>query len=181
MKRIIILTTAVLLVISSALNAQPGMGSSYGNRHKQVDDCSTHNIKAKFGAGQMNRLEKIKVLLKLSAEQEAKVSDIKFEHDNIVLDVKNKIAKNRLLVRKMMTDNKVDQKKLLSLSSTNSELHGKLGSSKIKMWLEIYNILDDTQKEQWTKMFLKMGQKGKHNKNNFRKGEYGEFPKGRMR
>lgn len=167
MKRVIILVTAVLLVIGSLLNAQPER-SAHGNMYKQVDSY-THNNRAGFGGGQMNRLERMKVLLKLSAEQELEVSDIKFEHDNFVLDTENKIGKNRLIIKKMMTDNNIDQEKLLSLTSINVELRGKLISSKIKTWLKIYNILDETQKEQWTKMFIKMGQNGKHGKKRFRK------------
>jgi Spy/CpxP family protein refolding chaperone len=182
MKRVIILFAATLLLIGSSLNAQPGMGYPPGKpmMNNPMQGPGFQGNKMMSGPMQMNRMERMKMILKLTDEQESKINDIKFEHDNAVLDIKNDIAKNRLVVRKMMTDNKIDEDKLLSLTSTNAELRGKLSSSKINMWLSVYNILDDTQKEQWTKMFGQMGQNSMQGKKGGRKGNCGNFPQGRM-
>lgn len=156
MKKVIILLAATLLIIGSSLNAQPGMGHPHGRPGVKSNKM--------MGGGpmQMNRIERMATILKLSDDQKAKVSDIKFKNDNIVLDAKNGIAKNRLIVRKMMTDNKIDESKLLSLTSANAKLRSKISESKIKMWLSVYKILDDTQKIEWTKMFGKMGHHSKY-------------------
>jgi Spy/CpxP family protein refolding chaperone len=150
-----------------------------GNGPKQGAKFHANNMQG--GQGRMNRLEMMKVRLKLTDEQASKISDLKYEHDKFVLDTKNGIAQNRLEVRKMMTDNKVDENKLLSLTSANSNLRSKMSEAKIKMWLNVYNILDDTQKTEWTKMFQHMGQKGMHGKKGGRKGNYGKSPQWEMR
>lgn len=166
MKRIMILVAAVLLVIGSTLNAQPRNGNGYGNSNgmgmKQGDGSG-------FGNG--SRFERMQAMLNLTDEQTAKISDLRFEHDKMVLEARSEIQQHRLIVRKMMTDNKIDQEELLKITNDNSELKGKIKLSKTNMWLDIYNILDDTQKETWTKTFAQCVQNGR----NFHKKGRGGF------
>ncbi len=179
MKKIIILLATALLILGSSINAQP-MGKPNGRR---VQKAGFQSNKMMMGGGpmQMNRMERMATILKLSDDQKTKVSDIKFKHDNIVLDAKNGIAKNRLVIRKMMTDNKIDESKLLSLTSANTKMRSKISESKIQMWLSVYKILDDTQKTEWTKIFGEMGHHNNHGKHGGMKGMRGMAPRNRMR
>jgi Spy/CpxP family protein refolding chaperone len=155
MKRLLILLTTALLVIGGSLNAQP----SEGIRAKQNHGFGINNDKNEFSDWPTSHFERMQKNLNLTDEQIAKMSDIRFEHQNMAIDLKGKIKKNRLIVRKMMEDNKIEKEKLLKIVSQNNELLSKIKLSKTNMWLDIYNILDDTQKEKWTKTFEKFDSK----------------------
>ena len=91
----------------------------------------------------------------------------------MALEARSEVEKHRLIVRKMMTDNNIDQEKLIKITSENSELQGKIKLSRTTMWLEVYNMLDDTQKEQWTKTFGQNGRSGKSGRGFHRQGRGG--------
>jgi Spy/CpxP family protein refolding chaperone len=89
----------------------------------------------------------------LTDEQIKRISDLRFEHEKLELDLKNKIAFNKLIIKKMMSDNEINENKLLELTQTNGELKTKIKLSETKLWIGIYNTLNDEQKEKWTKTF----------------------------
>ena len=170
MKRVIILFAATLLLIGSSLNAQPGMGYPPG---KPMKGQGFSQNKMMGGPMQMNRMERMKTMLNLTDEQAAKISDLRFAHETLAIDTRSEIQKNKLIVRKMMADNEIDQEKLLKITSENSELQGKIKLSRTTMWLEVYNMLDDAQKEKWTNTFGQFGQNG--NSKKFHKSGRGGF------
>lgn len=51
----------------------------------------------------------------------------------------------------MMNENNVDEKKLLNLVESNNKIHNEIRISKTQKWLAIYKILDNDQKQIWTK------------------------------
>ena len=103
---------------------------------------------------------KIEKMLKLSDEQSSKFNDIKYQHQLSVIDIKSEMQKNQVNINKMMADNKVDADRLIDLTKANSKLQGNLKTSKTKMWLDIYNLLNEDQKEVWTKTFNNFGHRG---------------------
>ncbi len=144
MKRSLILSlVATLLLGSAAIFAQPqrnlDRGTNWGNRG--FDGL------------------RIQTMLKLTEEQSVKFNDIRYSHQMSVIDIQSEIQKNRIEVRKMMSDNKIDSGKLLQLTGANNELHGKIKTSRTQMWLDIYNVLNDDQKEIWTATFNRFGQR----------------------
>ncbi len=145
MKRIMILVTTTLLVFGSFIIAQPRNGSGAGLNNRQKPCINNMQNATGFA--------RIQGILNLTDEQISKISDMRFEQEKLELDVKNKIDQNRLEVRKMMLHNKINENLLLKLTQENSEYRAKIKLSDIKLWLEIYNILDDVQKEKWTSTF----------------------------
>ncbi len=98
----------------------------------------------------------IKMLLKLTAEQEKKFDDLVYQHKQDAIDIHAKIQKNRLELERMVKDNKIDEKKLFQLTDENSKLQGNLKNSFVKNWFEIYKMLNDEQKAIWSKHILQM-------------------------
>ena len=166
-----ILVTAALLVIGSTLNAQPRNGSGYDNGMELNQGQGYNNNGNGFGSGA--RFERMQIILKLTDEQTTKISDLRFEHEQMALEANSEIQKHRLIVRKMMTDNNIDQEKLLKITNENSEFQGKIKLSRTTMWLEVYNMLDDTQKEQWTNTFGQNGRGGQNSKGFHKQGRGG--------
>ncbi len=93
----------------------------------------------------------IEKLLKLNPDQEKKFDELTYQFRKSVIDIRAKIQKNRLELKKMIDDNLIDEKKILQLTEENSKLQGEIKSLGVKRWLEIYKMLDADQKELWTK------------------------------
>jgi len=106
------------------------------------------------------RCDRLKELLKLTPEQEKKFNDLKYQHQQGVIDIHAKIQKNRLELKKMIDDGKIDEKKVLQLTDDNSKLQGDIKYSATKYWLDVYKMLNDDQKAVFTKHLSKMTEPG---------------------
>jgi Spy/CpxP family protein refolding chaperone len=95
----------------------------------------------------MFRQKNIKTLLKLTAEQEKQFDDITYKQQQAAIDIRAKIEKNRLDLRKMYMDKNIDESKILQLTDNNSSLQADLKRGAVKRWLDIYKILNDDQKQ----------------------------------
>ena len=113
------------------------------------------------------RFEQIKEQLNLDDNQEKQFNDLHFDHAQQVIDMKAEMQKNKLAIKKMMTNNEVAESRLRELTSANNDIRGKIHSSKVDMWLDIYKMLNKDQQEIWTKHYAHMGdgrRDGKHGK-----------------
>ncbi len=108
--------------------------------------------------------ERITALLKLTGEQQKKFNNFFFTQQNASIDLRADIQKVRLKIRKMMAENNVDGDKLLALTGKINQLQGKLKMLRTKFWLNVYKILNDSQREIWIKHFRHF-RKVKHRKN----------------
>jgi len=99
----------------------------------------------------------IKMHLKLTPEQEKKFDDILYQQKQEAVDIHAKMQKNHLELKKMIDDKKIDEKKLFQLTDENSKLQVNLKSTAVKNWYDVYKMLNDDQKEIWSKHFLQMG------------------------
>ncbi len=66
---------------------------------------------------------------------------------------------NNLEIKKLISNKNFDEKALMSLLEESSDLKLALKKSKVKMWLEIRNILDENQKIIWLKHFYQLDKK----------------------
>lgn len=120
----------LILIISIPLIAQPG------ERMKRMQDAGGRPFVAK---------------LNLTPEQEKQFNEITFDHQKKVIELKSQIQKNRLELRQMMSEKNIDEKKLLDLTGANSKLQADIKESGVKRWIAINKILNEEQKEIWTK------------------------------
>ena len=117
MKKLIVFILGVLLLGHVSIFAQQDQDRPRGNRIKEV--------------------------LKLTPEQEKKFDDLKYEHQQGVIDIQAKIQKNRLELKKMIDDGKIDEKKIFQLTDDNTKLMGDIKHSATKHWLGVYKMLND--------------------------------------
>lgn len=123
---------------------------------------------------------RISKLLNLSEEQSKTFNEYRYQSELEKIDLQTEIKRNHVELQKMLADGIIDNEKILNLTSENSELQGQMKSTNVKMWLDIYNILNEEQKEKWMKLynhFIKNGKmrgrfesremmgKGKRNRN----------------
>jgi Spy/CpxP family protein refolding chaperone len=100
---------------------------------------------------------RMQFMLNLTDEQTKTFNDIRYKHQMEAIDLRAELDKNRAEVRKMMADENVNSDKLLALTKANNEILAKMRTSRTQMWLDVYNILDDNQKEIWTTRFNQFG------------------------
>lgn len=106
------------------------------------------------------RGKRIKTELKLTPEQEKKFDDSKYQHQQAVIDIRTKIQKNRLELKKMIDDGKIDEKKIFQLTDDNSKLQGDIKYSATKHWLDVYKMLNDEQKAIFAKHLSRLTDPG---------------------
>ena len=116
-----------------------------------------------------DRRDRIADILKLTDEQESMIDDLRYENQSQAIDKRSEMQKNKLEIRKMLDDGNIDESKLLSLVNKNSQIQANLKNERVKMWLDIYNLLDDTQKQIWADHFPRMSE-GMHFGNRGLKG-----------
>lgn len=115
------------------------------------------------GTDEFGPKARIVELLKLSDDQQAKFNDFHYNQKLMMIDTRAQIQKNRLEIKKMMMDNNINSERILQVTENNNKLRSKIHTSKVKMWLDIYNILNKEQQKIWTKHLARMGD-GKHEK-----------------
>jgi len=130
MKKLGVIIVTVLLLGNIAIFSQPEMGNIRGNRVKKA--------------------------LKLTPDQEKKFDDLKYQQQQGAIDIRAKIQKNRLELKKIIGSGAIDEKKVLQLTEENSKLQGDLKYSAVRSGLDIYKILNDDQKALWSKFISGM-------------------------
>jgi hypothetical protein len=132
MKKIIfiITCTAFLFTLFQPLNAQR-------NRSRKLDNDYS--------------MEK----LNLSDSQKAKFRSLRFDHKEALIDLESKLKKNKLQIRKLVTQNDFNEEDLYQLIESENDLRTEMAKSKLKLWLDVKDILNDEQKVIWKKHFLR--------------------------
>lgn len=97
--------------------------------------------------------ERIIQKLNLTEDQLKKLNQIKFSFEENRIELFAKLQKNRLEMKKMVKSSEINNSELLKLTEEGSRLSAELDKSRTKMWLDIYDILDDEQKVIWAENF----------------------------
>lgn len=87
--------------------------------------------------------------LQLTDAQQVTFDQYHYENQKQLIELKSKIQTNRLEIKHLMDSGKLDEAKIMELTKANGNLQNTIKESRIKMMLNIYNILDDNQKEIW--------------------------------
>ena len=91
--------------------------------------------------------------LNLTEQQKEKMKEIKFSFEEANIETEAKIKKNKLEIKKLLSNNSFNENELMTLIEKGGDLKLVLKKSKVRMWLDIRNILDDNQKIIWVKHF----------------------------
>ena len=135
MKKILIILIALITIIGTiTTSAQRGRGEW----KKGFNDCKQLN---------------------LTDEQQERFDKIKFEHQELKIELDAKLKKNQLEIKKLLSADNFNESDLMNLVQMSTDIRAEKNMSRTKMWLNVYNILDNEQKEMWKKRFNKIGMK----------------------
>ncbi len=73
-----------------------------------------------------------------------------------MIDIKAKIQKEQLALKKMIATNNVNKSAALAIVNRISNLRSEIAKERIEHWFDVYNFLDNTQKKVWINNFDKM-------------------------
>ncbi|MCU7492182.1 MAG: Spy/CpxP family protein refolding chaperone [Bacteroidota bacterium] len=104
------------------------------------------------GQGKMPGRQKMLQELNLSQDQKDQIQKLRTEHQKQMVDYRSDIAKTRLDIKNLFTSNNPDEDKILDLTKKVSGIQADMKASSIKNWFQIYNLLNDQQKETFRKM-----------------------------
>ncbi len=114
------------------------------------------NFAQKSQKKDFNKRISIMEKLNLTDAQQKKFDQLRYDQEEKAIDLKAKLQKNRLKLKKLLSTPNFNQNDFLNLTKNSSDLRSSIKELRIKTWLAVYNILDAKQKEVWTKHFSHM-------------------------
>lgn len=87
--------------------------------------------------------------LNLTDQQEEQISKLRTDHQMKMIDGRAEIQKLEVQLKDERKKIDLDEEKILSLTKKIGEMRAAQQLARTEMWLKIYNLLDDKQKELW--------------------------------
>jgi Spy/CpxP family protein refolding chaperone len=108
--------------------------------------------------------------LNLTEDQKTKFDEIRFTHQEKVIDLKAQLRKNQLEIKRIFASNEINESEVINLTGRSNEIKADLKNSKVKMWFDVNKILNDDQKQIWKNHFkdYRENRKAKFENNNNR-------------
>lgn len=97
----------------------------------------------------------VKNKLNLTPEQEKKISDLRFQHQEKLIDLTSDLKKKNLEKEKILSADVVKRDELIKVTKEIGELRNKVEVENINHQMDVYDILDANQKSVWKDMQLK--------------------------
>lgn len=111
------------------------------------------SITAKGNKGNFDGRNKIIKKLNLTDQQLDQFKKIHLNQEEKKIDIEAKLKKNKLELKKLLVNKKINKQDFLELTDKANDLMGMLRKSRVEMWFEVYKILDENQKQIWINHF----------------------------
>jgi len=110
--------------------------------------------------------------LNLSPQQINQIDQLRDQHLKKMSDYRNELSKLAIDLRSEWRNLNPDKKKIESLVNKMSEIRSKMSQDRVNHWFDIYNLLDEKQKEKFRELRSEFFKDGKFWGPKFRK----DFP-----
>lgn len=107
--------------------------------------------------------------LNLTDEQKKKFDQIQFTHEEKRIDLRAKLNKNRLEIKKMFNSENFNENDFVNLTQNGEKLRNEQSQLRTQMWLDVYRILDKGQKNEWKAHFAEMPENFRERMNDSKK------------
>lgn len=87
-------------------------------------------------------------MLDLTAEQEEAIADLRYEHQMQAVELRSKLAQNRLKLEKLFDEENVDETAVMNIVAENNDIHDQLATNRMEMRLKMNSLLTPEQKEE---------------------------------
>jgi len=109
-----------------------------------------------------NKCERIIEKLNLTDEQQTQIDDIRFAHQEKMIDLKADVEKKTLSLKELQSSGNFSRADYIAMVEDKISVQNKIKLAKANHHMDVYELLDAEQQETWTKM--KRMKEGKHNK-----------------
>lgn len=124
------------------------------------------------GQGKFPGRQKMLQELNLTQDQKDQIAKLRLDHQKQMVDYRSGIAKTRLEIKDLFLNKNVEEGKVLDLTKKVSDMQADMKASRVKHWFQVYNLLNDQQKETFRKhapmlgenmgMGMRGGMQGRH-------------------
>lgn len=146
MKRILILTTIMIMVAAPTIMAQGPMGGKGMPPHPGMGQRGFDGHGG--GRGQFDFIN-CKNELNLSDEQIDKINSLNFEHRNLMIDLKADLEKAKLAKRHELRADNPDKSKVLQATGQMSEIKAKMAEMRVNHRFDMRDVLTKEQLDKW--------------------------------
>ncbi len=87
--------------------------------------------------------------LNLTEAQKDKIEDLRFKHQEEMIDLRADLQMKMLEVRKYRSGDKIDRGKVIDMVKQINEIRNKIALARANHMMDIYDVLDNTQKKIW--------------------------------
>lgn len=107
--------------------------------------------------------------LNLTDQQISQIEKLRDQHLKKMSDYRNELSKLAIDLRSEWRNSNPDKKKIEALTNKMSELRSKMNQDRLNHWFDIYNLLDEKQKEKFREFRSEFFRDGKFMGPKFRK------------
>ncbi|MCB0750921.1 MAG: Spy/CpxP family protein refolding chaperone, partial [Ignavibacteriae bacterium] len=94
--------------------------------------------------------------LNLTDAQKDKFDKIHFSQEEQNIEFKAALQKNKLEIKKLLKSDNFNENELKNLIKNGREIRNEMMDGRINTWFQVYNILDETQKQEWKENFKRL-------------------------
>ncbi len=102
------------------------------------------------------RMEMMMKKLQLTDDQQKKISDLRLQHQERMVDLTSELKKKELQKEKILSGDQVQRNDLLKITAEIGDVKNKIAAELVNHQMDVYNLLDANQKQTWQKMMLNM-------------------------
>lgn len=96
--------------------------------------------------------DRIEEKLNLTDSQKAKVEELRVNHQKKMIDLKANLEKKEVELRTLRNSDKLNRGELLKLTKEISEIKNSMAVEMANHQMDIYDLLDNNQKQLWREM-----------------------------
>jgi len=97
--------------------------------------------------------------LNLTEEQQDQISTMKINHQMEMVDLKANLEKNEIELTSLKNKGNYTREQYLAAIRSINSARDEIAISRAEFQMDIYQILDDNQKEEWNKMSFNFGER----------------------
>lgn len=144
MKRILILTAVLVFIagLSGSALAQPGQGCSPGK-------MGGHGRFGHDGFDRGCNILSCQKQLELTDDQMAKIKEINFAHQNVMIDLKADLEKAQLKMRQTQMADEATKAGVLAVAKEINAIKGKMAEARISHRFDLKAVLNADQLKKW--------------------------------
>jgi hypothetical protein len=102
-----------------------------------------------------NMREMIKKKLQLTPEQEKKISELRLNHQERMIDLTAEIKKKELAKEKVLSSDLIQRDDMLKITKDIQDIKNQIEIENVNHQMDIYSLLDANQRQTWKDMMLK--------------------------